>query len=60
MFLGENGVQKLLNGKKIGWSTWMEIDDMITNQIMPHFDKQTKAIEDKIMNKYKIENKEVI
>ena len=60
MFLGENGVQKLLNGKKIGWSTLMEIDEMIANQIMPHFDKQTKVIEDKIMNKYKIENKEVI
>lgn len=60
MFLGENGVQKLLNGKKLGWTTLAEIDEIIEKQILPYFDKQTKAIEDRIMNKYKIENKEVI
>ena len=60
MFLGENGVQKLLNGKKFGWTTLMEIDEIIIKQILPYFDKQEKAIEDKIMNKYKLENKEVI
>ena len=60
MFLGERGVEKLLNGKKIGWTTLAEIDEIITNQILPNFENQVKAIEDKIINKYKLENKEVI
>lgn len=60
MFLGENGVQKLLNGRKLGWTSLAEIDEIIDKQILPYFDKQAKNIEDQIMNKYKIENKEVI
>ena len=60
MFLGENGVQKLLNGKKIGWTTLQEIDEIIEKQILPYFDKQAKNIEKKIMEKYKINAKDVI
>lgn len=60
MFLGENGVEKLLNGKKLGWTSLAEIDEIITKQIVPFFDKKAKDIEKKIMEKYKIENKEVI
>lgn len=60
MFLGENGVQKLLNGRKLGWTSLAEIDEIIEKQILPYFDKNVKDIEAKIMNKYKIENKEVI
>lgn len=60
MFLGENGVQKLLNGRRIGWTTLQEIDEIIEKQILPHFDEQEKIIEDRIMNKYKIEKEEVI
>ena len=60
MFLGENGVQKLLNGKKFGWTTLAEIDEIITEQILPYFEKQVEIIQDRVMNKYKIENKEVI
>lgn len=60
MFLGENGVQKLLNGKKLGWTSLTEIDEIIEKQILPYFEKERKSIEDRVMNKYKIENKEVI
>ena len=60
MFLGENGVQKLLNGRKIGWTTLANIDEIITKQIVPYFNKKAEDIEKQIMEKYKIENKEVI
>lgn len=60
MFLGENGVQKLLNGRKVGWTTLAEIDDIITNQIVPYFDKSAKEIEKKIIEKYQLEKEEVI
>ncbi len=52
MFLGENGVQKLLNGRKLGWTTLQEIDDIIGKQIAPHLDFSMKKITDKIKNKY--------
>lgn len=52
MFLGENGVQKLLNGRKIGWSSLQKIDEIIEKQITPYFDLSMKGIEDKIKNKY--------
>ena len=52
MFLGENGVQKLLNGRKLGWTTLQEIDDIIAKQISPHLDISMKKITDKIKNKY--------
>ena len=35
MFLGENGVQKLLNGRKVNWDTLKEIDLIIEKQIVP-------------------------
>lgn len=60
MFLGENGVQKLLNGRKLGWTSLQEIDEIIEKQILPYFEKNIKSIEDRVMNKYKMENKEVI
>lgn len=60
MFLGENGVQKLLNGRKLGWTSLQEIDEIITNQIVPYFDKTAQDIEKKIIEKYKIEKEEVI
>lgn len=52
MFLGENGVQKLLNGRKIGWTTLQEIDEIIEKQIAPHLDTNMKTITDKIKQKY--------
>ena len=60
MFLGDNGVQKLLNGKSLGWTSLAEIDDIITNQILPYFEKSIKDIEDKVMEKYGTNKKEVL
>ena len=51
MFLGENGVQKLLYGRKLGWDTLSEINDIITEVITPKLDlsltNMTKRIKDK-------------
>lgn len=63
MFLGENGVQKLLNGRKIGWTTLQEIDEIIEKQIAPHIDISMDKITQKIKEKYSnavARNKEVL
>lgn len=51
-FLGKNGVQKLLNGRKIGWTSLQEIDEIIAKQIAPHIDLKMEKIADKIKGKY--------
>lgn len=51
-FLGENGVQKLLNGRKIGWTTLQEIDEIIDKQIAPHIDLSMDRITNKVKEKY--------
>ena len=51
-FLGDGGVEKLLNGRKIGWTTLEEIDELITKQIQPYLKDNMTSIEDKIKNKY--------
>lgn len=63
MFLGENGVQKLLNGRKLGWTSLGQIDEIIEKQIAPYLDLSMNKITDKIKNKYSeaVErNKEVL
>ena len=52
MFLGDNGVQKLLNGKKLGWTTLQEIDEIIEKQILPYFDLNIENITKKVKEKY--------
>ena len=52
MFLGENGVQKLLNGRKLGWTTLQEIDEIIEKQITPYLDLSMESINKKIKEKY--------
>lgn len=52
IFLGENGVQKLLNGRKIGWTSFSEIDDIIEKQIVPYLNVSMDDITDKIKKKY--------
>ena len=52
MFLGENGVQKLLNGRKLGWTTLQEIDEIIGKQIAPHIDMNMESITKKVKQKY--------
>ena len=52
MFLGENGVKKLLNGRKLGWTSLKEIDEIIEKQIMPHLNISVDNITKKIKEKY--------
>ncbi len=52
MYLGENGVQKLLNGRKLGWTTLQEIDEIIEKQIQPYFNKTMDNIADKVKKIY--------
>ena len=52
MFLGENGVQKLLNGRKIGWTSLQEIDDIIEKQIAPYLKYSMDNITEKVKQKY--------
>ena len=52
MFLGENGVQKLLNGRKLGWTSLQEIDEIIEKQIAPYLDLSMTKITEKVKEKY--------
>ena len=63
IFLGDRGVQKLLNGRKFGWTTLQEIDEIIEKQIAPHLDVNMEDITKKIKEKYSQavnRNKEVL
>lgn len=60
-FLGENGVQKLLNGRPMGWTRLKEIDDIIEKYIMPKLEIKKDVIKDKIKSIYgKVEKEEVL
>ena len=52
IFLGENGVQKLLNGRKLGWTTLQEIDEIIEKQITPYLKVDMDRITNKVKEKY--------
>lgn len=52
IFLGENGVKKLLNGRKLGWTSLQEIDEIIGKQISPYLDIRMEKITDKVKQKY--------
>ena len=52
MFLGERGVQKLLNGREISWDTLDEIDEIIDKYIMPKLKVNADEIKKKITEKY--------
>ena len=63
MFLGDDGVKKLLNGRKMGWTTLQEIDEIIEKQIAPHIDISMDKITQKVKEKYGnavARNKEVL
>lgn len=55
MFLGENGVQKLLNGRALGWTSLKKIDKYIEEKLLPllnaKMDDITKDVEN-IIKKY--------
>ena len=52
MFLGDRGVEKLLNGRKLGWTSLQEVDDIIGKQITPYLNLNMKNITDKVKEKY--------
>ena len=52
MFLGENGVQKLLNGRKVNWTIFQEINEIIKVYILPKLEEKKINIQDQIINKY--------
>lgn len=52
MFLGKDGVQKLLNGRPLSWCTLDEIDEIITKSILPQLEVNAESIKEKIMKKY--------
>lgn len=60
MFLGENGVQKLLNGRELSWGTLEEIDEIIENAILPKLKVNAESIKEKIMKKYSDKKSDVI
>ena len=61
MFLGENGVQKLLNGRKMHPDTFKEIDEIIEKQIAPYLNKTMELITDKVKSKYgQVEQRDVL
>jgi len=60
MFLGENGVKKLLNGEALSWTSLEAIDKIIEEQIMPHLEINASNIKDKIIAKYSTKGNDVI
>ena len=60
MFLGEHGVEKLLNGRKLSWNTLSEIDDIINECIIPKLKVNAKDIKKKIMDKYSNKRDDVL
>lgn len=60
MFLGENGVQKLLHGRKLRWTTLREIDELIEKQIAPKLDMTLDNITKKIKEKYSVKKEDKV
>lgn len=58
IFLGKNGVQKLLAGRNLRWSTLREIDELIEKQIIPQLNITMDDITKKIKSKYSDEKED--
>ena len=52
IFLGDKGVEKLLNGQALGWTSLSLIDEYIEKQILPYLDMDMKRISDLVKEKY--------
>ena len=52
MFLGKDGVKKLLNGRKLTPATLDEIDEIIEKAILPKLQIKAEDIKKNIMEKY--------
>ena len=59
LFLGENGVDKLLYGRELEWDTIEEIQKIIVEQIIPELDVTMDKISNKIIKKYNISKEDV-
>ena len=51
-FLGKDGIKKLTQGRKLGWTTFEDVDEIIEKQIVPHLDISMSKITDKVKDKY--------
>lgn len=60
MFLGKDGVKKLLNGRELSWTTLSEIDEIINSAILPKLQVSGEKIKEKIMGKYKTKRDDVL
>lgn len=60
LFLGERGVEKLLNGRELSWSTLEEIDEIIEQAILPKLEINAENIKKKIVKKYSNKKDDVI
>ena len=60
MFLGKDGVKKLLHGRALGITTLNEIDEIIMTYIVPKLEENAKDIKKEIMNKYSDKKSDVI
>ena len=60
MFLGKDGVKKLLNGRALSWTTLEEIDNIIEEFIVPKLNIKAENIKKKIMSKYQSKGDDVI
>lgn len=52
IFLGKDGVKKLLNGRNLRWTTLSEIDELIEKQIASQLNVTMDDITKKIKSKY--------
>ena len=57
MFLGKDGVKKLLNGRKLTLARLDEIDEIIEKEILPKIKVQAKDMKEAIMAKYSKQQK---
>lgn len=60
MFLGKDGVKKLLNGNKLSLSYLDLIDEIISKQILPQLKINAENINTKIKKKYSTKKDDVI
>lgn len=60
MFLGKDGVKKLLNGNKLSLSYLDLIDEIISKQILPQLKINAENINTKIKKKYSAKKDDVI
>lgn len=58
MFLGENGVKKLLCGRKLGWNTFKEIDEIISKYIAPKLQLSMDDFTNSMKEKYAVKEEQ--